>query len=87
MHISHIQIRDPFILKHAGYYYMYGSTDKNIWYGPGTGFDVYKSTDLENWSGPIPAFRPPKGFWEPITSGHPKSSSTTRILHVRLFHR
>ncbi|MGI6669746.1 MAG: glycoside hydrolase family 43 protein [Acetivibrionales bacterium] len=63
MHISHIQIRDPFILKHAGYYYMYGSTDKNIWYGPGTGFDVYKSTDLENWSGPIPAFRPPKGFW------------------------
>jgi len=63
MHRSEIQIRDPFILKYACQYYMYGSTDKDIWRGPGTGFDVYKSDDLDNWSGPIPAFRPPDSFW------------------------
>ncbi len=63
MHTSKIQIRDPFILKYANQYYMFGSTDKNIWHGPGTGFDVYVSSSLEDWSGPIPAFRPPEGFW------------------------
>ena len=63
MHTSEIQIRDPFILKYANRYYMFGSTDKDIWRGPGTGFNVYISGDLENWGEPIPAFRPPDAFW------------------------
>jgi beta-xylosidase len=63
MHTNEIQIRDPFILKHTNKYYMFGSTDKDIWRGPGTGFDVYISQDLTNWSEPIPAFRPPDAFW------------------------
>lgn len=63
MKTNEIQIRDPFILKHDNFYYMYGSTDKDIWKSCGTGFDVYKGKDLENWEGPIHAFRPPVGYW------------------------
>ncbi|WP_254639644.1 glycoside hydrolase family 43 protein [Cohnella sp. GbtcB17] len=67
-----IQIRDPFVLplKEEGKYYLFGSTDKNIW-GPGTGFDAYVSEDLESWEGPHPVFRPPvdffanENFWAP----------------------
>ncbi len=63
LHTSEIQIRDPFILKHDNKYYMFGSTDKDIWKSDGTGFDVYTGNDLENWKGPVHAFRPPAGFW------------------------
>ncbi len=65
MNINDIQIRDPFILPihKTGIYYLFGTTDKNCWEGPGTGFDCYRSTDLNIWEGPIPAFRPPAGFW------------------------
>ena len=63
MRTEDIQIRDPFVLVHEGRYYLYGSTDKDIWKGPGVGFDVYFGDDLTNWSGPLPAFRPPGGFW------------------------
>ncbi len=60
-----IQMRDPYVLRHDAErcYYLYGSTDKNIWSGKATGFDVYRSTDLEAWEGPFPAFRPDEGFW------------------------
>lgn len=60
-----IQIRDPFVFPNDkdGRYYLFGSTDKNIWDEPGEGFDCYQSKDLSNWEGPIPAFRPPQGFW------------------------
>lgn len=60
-----IQIRDPYILPlpDERRYLLFGSTDQNIWSGPGTGFDCYESRDLENWQGPIPAFRPPVDFW------------------------
>lgn len=59
-----IQIRDPFIFPNQldGKYYLYGSTDKNIW-GKGTGFDVYIGTDLENWEGPFPVFRANDSFY------------------------
>lgn len=59
-----IQIRDPFIFpeKMDQKYYMFGSTDKNIW-GKGTGFDVYIGEDLENWEGPYPVFRPDENFY------------------------
>ncbi|HYJ50423.1 MAG TPA: glycoside hydrolase family 43 protein [Microbacterium sp.] len=64
MRLSDIRIRDPFILEsQPGSYVLFGTTDENVWGGPATGFDCYTSTDLESWAGPIPAFRPPEGFW------------------------
>jgi hypothetical protein len=61
---SEIQIRDPFVFAENGVWYLFGSTDKDIWEENGTGFDVYKSDgDLDEWDGPYPAFRPPAGFW------------------------
>lgn len=67
-----IQIRDPFILPNQedGKYYLFGSTDKDIW-ETGIGFNAYVGTDLKNWEGPFPIFRPPedfyseKNFWAP----------------------
>lgn len=63
--LDDIQIRDPFVLhdEEAGKYWLYGSTDANIWSGPATGFDTWWSDDLTNWNGPIPAFRPAAEFW------------------------
>lgn len=63
--LDDIQIRDPFILSDStnSTYYLYGSTDKNVWSGPGTGFDTYRSKDLIYWEGPFAAFRPPLAFW------------------------
>lgn len=63
--LGDIQIRDPFVLAlpDSGEYLLFGSTDKNIWSGPATGFDCYRSPDLLRWEGPFPAFRPPAGFW------------------------
>lgn len=61
--INDINIRDPFILVEDGKYYMYGSTDKNIWGGPCEGFDMYESDDLINFSGPVRVFDVPDSFW------------------------
>ncbi|MDR1641230.1 MAG: glycoside hydrolase family 43 protein [Clostridiales bacterium] len=63
MNLKDIQIRDPFVLKDQGFYWLFGSTDKDIWNTVGTGFDAYKSSDLIDWEGPIAAFRPPLGYW------------------------
>lgn len=65
LRLDQIQIRDPFVLSLAqeGVYYLYGSTDTNVWDGPAVGFDCYRSTDLKNWEGPLPAFRPGPEFW------------------------
>jgi len=62
--LEDIQIRDPFVvpLEREGRYYMYGSTDSNIW-GKGTGFDAYVSEDLATWDGPLPVFRPDENFY------------------------
>ncbi|MCY0880096.1 MAG: glycoside hydrolase family 43 protein [Firmicutes bacterium] len=62
--LEDIQIRDPFVVPvpEEGAYYLFGSTDANIW-GAGTGFDCYRSEDLAHWTGPIPAFRPDPAFW------------------------
>ncbi|SDD58531.1 Glycosyl hydrolases family 43 [Paenibacillus sp. UNCCL117] len=61
---SELQIRDPFVLpmQSEGKYYLFGSTDANIW-GKGTGFDMYVGEDLENWEGPYPVFRPRDDFY------------------------
>lgn len=72
MRNEQVQIRDPFVVPQAkeGRYYLFGSTDKNIW-GKGTGFDVYVGHDLEQWEGPFPVFRPgddfyaEENFWAP----------------------
>jgi hypothetical protein len=63
--LADIQLRDPYVLPLAqrGEYFLFGSTDKNIWSGAGQGFDCYCSSDLIHWRGPIPAFRPPARFW------------------------
>jgi len=61
---SDVRMRDPFIIEpEQGRFVLFGTTDENIWGGPGTGFDCFTSSDLENWEGPIAAFRPPVGFW------------------------
>jgi hypothetical protein len=72
-HIKDIQIRDPFILKEGGIYYLFGSTDKDIWRSPGTGFDVYTGkTGLSEFEGPFPAFRPPEDFWASVNFWAPE---------------
>jgi len=62
--LSQIQIRDPFIVPRSdeGKYYMYGSTDKNIWQ-EGTSFEMYVSSNLEDWEGPFEVFRNYEGFF------------------------
>lgn len=56
---SDINIRDPFVLKYNGKYYMYGTRAKNFGTKTG-GFDVYIGTDLENWSEPVEVFNSEK---------------------------
>ncbi|MDQ1913225.1 glycoside hydrolase family 43 protein [Paenibacillus sp. GD4] len=62
---SEIRVRDPFVLPvpEEKAYYLFGTTDDNVWDGAAEGFNVYRSTDLEQWEGPFPAFRPEAGFW------------------------
>lgn len=60
-----IKIRDPFILPNTKekVYYMYGTTDQNIWSGKAVGFDMYESHNLDDWKGPYSVFRPSSDFW------------------------
>ncbi|WP_207434145.1 glycoside hydrolase family 43 protein [Sabulibacter ruber] len=46
---QNILLADPFIFRHEGAYYLYGTSDVN----PNLGIPVYKSTDLVNWEGPV----------------------------------
>jgi arabinan endo-1,5-alpha-L-arabinosidase len=43
-----IHIRDPHILAHDGYYYLYG-TSRACWDTKGDGFDAWYSDDLVHW--------------------------------------
>jgi len=43
-----VSLADPFVLKHEGMYYLYGTSGSN----PDEGIPVYKSTDGKNWEGP-----------------------------------
>lgn len=60
-----VHLRDPFVVPVYAEkkYYLFGTTDKNIWEGKCTGFDVYVSEDLEIWGDPLPAFRADDDFW------------------------
>ncbi len=62
MKLKDIYIRDPFILKENGKYYMYGTTDSTAWAGPAEGFKVYVSSDLENFEEKV-IFSANKDFW------------------------
>ena len=66
MKLSEINIRDPFIMKHDGRYYLYGTrTVYDIPSGvrEGHGFDVYISTDLDEWSEAKSIFEYYDGFY------------------------
>lgn len=56
IHRSEIQIRDPFILKAEGAYYMYGTTGEDC-------FLCYRSADLEWFDEPVLAYGMGGGFW------------------------
>lgn len=62
---SELHIRDPFVLPIVAEqrYYLYGTSGPQAWAASASGFDYYTSRDLQGWEGPLPAFRPPAGFW------------------------
>lgn len=62
MKTSEINIRDPYILKHEGQYYLYGTRSATCW-GLADGFDAYVSEDMENWRGPIEIIHNDGSFW------------------------
>ncbi len=62
MRACDIHIRDPFVLLHAGRYYLYGTRGATCW-GDATGFDVYVSDDMADWSEAIPCFEDDGTFW------------------------
>ncbi|MCL1823212.1 MAG: glycoside hydrolase family 43 protein [Oscillospiraceae bacterium] len=63
MNLKEIQIRDPFIVFFENKYYLYGSTDTDIWNSVGQGFNAYVSNDLQDWDGPYKVFTPPENYW------------------------
>ena len=63
MKTGDIQMRDPFVYVENGTYYLYGSTDTDIWRGSGCGFTAYKGRDLENWEKIGNVFDKPETFW------------------------
>jgi beta-xylosidase len=72
-HIREIQIRDPFVFREEDTYYLFGSTDKDIWRAPAVGFDMYRSRgNLEEFEGPFPCFRPPENFWSAVNFWAPE---------------
>jgi GH43 family beta-xylosidase len=63
MKINDIQIRDPFVIVFDKKYYLYGSTDTDIWVEKGQGFNAYTSENLTDWDGPFCVFTPPENYW------------------------
>ena len=62
MRLDQINIRDPYILRHDGVYYLYGTRSDTCW-GEAEGFDCYVSPDLKVWEGPVEIFRRPENFF------------------------
>jgi len=74
--LEEIRIRDPFILPvpEEGLYYLFGTT--------GHGFDAHVSGDLRQWQGPVPAFRPPAGFWADRDFWAPEVHIRNGVYHL-----
>ncbi len=72
MKLNEIQIRDPFVYVEDGRYYLYGSTDHDIWKGQGGGFHAYLSQDLLNWTPLGNVFDRPEGYWGKINFWAPE---------------
>lgn len=62
MRRNEVHIRDPFVLKESGKYYLYGTEGVNAWGGKALGFFVYVSEDLENFERKC-VFTPSTTFW------------------------
>ncbi len=62
MKTHEINLRDPFVLREADTYYLYGTRAATCW-GPADGFDVYVSRDLREWEGPAVCFHNDGSFW------------------------
>ena len=72
MKTADIQIRDPFIYVKDGYYYLYGSTDADIWKTRGHGFEGYRSRDLIDWEDLGNVLDRPEGYWGEINFWAPE---------------
>ena len=65
-----INIRDPFILKSNGKYFLYGTRSATTW-SMAEGFDCYESADLSEWDGPFEIYHRPEDsifdrcYWAP----------------------
>ena len=57
-----IHLRDPFVLREEGRYYLYGTRGATVW-TEAEGFDCYTSDDLVTWDGPHEVFRRSSDFW------------------------
>ena len=70
-----INIRDPYVLVHEGFYYLYGTRSDTAW-SRADGFDCYVSRDLSEFDGPFEIFHRPEGFfadryfWAPECYAH-----------------
>lgn len=60
--MDEINIRDPFILKAEGKWFLYGTRAATAW-TLADGFDVYSSLDGSHWEGPKEIFHKPEKFW------------------------
>lgn len=58
-----IYMRDPFLYVEDGIGYLVGTTCKNAWGGPASGFLGYVTKDLENFEGPYVLFENNESFW------------------------
>lgn len=56
MKTNEIAIRDPYIIKKNGKYYLYGTRGGQAFGKRTGGFDVYVSSDRYEWDGPIEVF-------------------------------
>lgn len=61
MKFSDINIRDPYIMKTKGKYYLYGTRSATTW-GIADGFDCYESSDMKEWRGPFEIFHKNEDF-------------------------
>ena len=72
MKLDEIQIRDPFVYVEGGKYYLYGSTDRDIWRSEGQGFTCYVSEDLVDFTCAGNVFDRPQGYWGKVNFWAPE---------------